>query len=176
MLILYHYLFSDSITATTLNNLGILLKSHNRYEDALPIYKEALDIRSKTLGDKHPDTIVSMHNLAELLISSRNEAEASAIQENILEIMEKQSNSNKKSNSNDTNKIENINNNIDSKIEINKSNETKAANNSPFVTNDNRNKFLYKNIEEKRKMQMDAINSTKSNQMPSSRKERKKIN
>lgn len=40
-----------------------------RYDDALIHYNDALKIREKTLGEKHPDTIVTLHNIAELHIA-----------------------------------------------------------------------------------------------------------
>ena len=61
----------DAITAQALNALGLLLKSSqvpSRRAEARRLYEEALNIRSSTLGDAHPDTIVSMVNLAELLM------------------------------------------------------------------------------------------------------------
>jgi len=78
----------SSVTASCLNALGLLLKqggvavgeggegqsvkpalsSVARRREARRLYEEALHARSATLGDAHPDTNVSMHNLAELLL------------------------------------------------------------------------------------------------------------
>jgi hypothetical protein len=81
----------DSLTALVLSNLGFVLKGVGpaRYADAKLAYSEALDVRSKTLGDAHPDTIVSMHNLAELLLAMGDAGEGTRLQEEILAIMEK---------------------------------------------------------------------------------------
>ena len=35
-----------------------------RYEDAEPLYDEALSIRRRVLGADHPDTAISLNNLA----------------------------------------------------------------------------------------------------------------
>jgi hypothetical protein len=56
-----------------LNNLGLVQKELKRYPEAEASYSEALMIRSSSLGDLHPDTIVSMHNLAELHIAQGEE-------------------------------------------------------------------------------------------------------
>ena len=58
------------MTATASNNLGMLLKTTSRYEEALGHYEESLRTRVNVLGDGHPDTIISMNNMAELLIAS----------------------------------------------------------------------------------------------------------
>ena len=79
----------SSLTATILNNLGVLLKrDSSRLLKAKEFYEDALRIRSYTLGNQHPDTIISMNNLAELHLAMGNEKEALALQEKILELME----------------------------------------------------------------------------------------
>lgn len=78
----------SSLTATILNNLGVLLKQDpSRISAAREYYEEALRIRSYTLGNQHPDTIVSMNNLAELHLALGQEKEARGLQEKILELM-----------------------------------------------------------------------------------------
>ena len=42
--------------ATTLNNLADLYVNMGRYARAEPMYREALAIRKKTLGEDHPST------------------------------------------------------------------------------------------------------------------------
>ena len=81
----------DALTAQTLNALGILCKVQQRLIEARAYYTEALHIRSSTVGDAHPDTIISKHNLAELLLQLGPEAaaEAHSLQEEILGVVEK---------------------------------------------------------------------------------------
>ena len=79
----------DLLTATCLNNLGYVLKSQVKNDQSKLMYEEALDIRTSILGTKHPETIVSMHNLAELLITSGENEKASKLQHQILEIIDK---------------------------------------------------------------------------------------
>ena len=92
-----------------INNVGMLLKGETMFEmkqnegtdksheyneysprlvEAEKCYREALSIRSQTLGDPHPDTIVSMHNLAELLLVMGKQQEATELQEKIIQLVE----------------------------------------------------------------------------------------
>jgi tetratricopeptide (TPR) repeat protein len=41
--------------ATSLNNLAVLYSSQGRYEEAEPLYLQALSMRQKLLGTEHPD-------------------------------------------------------------------------------------------------------------------------
>ncbi|WP_250855409.1 tetratricopeptide repeat protein, partial [Anabaena sp. PCC 7938] len=43
-------------TAMFLNNLAGLYSSMGRYEEALPLYLQALEIYTNILGINHPDT------------------------------------------------------------------------------------------------------------------------
>ncbi len=81
----------DSLAGTMISNYGYILKSVGRYEEALPLYRKALDIRITTLGESNPDTIVSMHNLAELYhnMGPKYEKQAIDLQQDILDIMER---------------------------------------------------------------------------------------
>ena len=83
------YSSMDLLTATCLNNLGYVLKVQIRNDESKLMYEEALDIRTSILGTKHPETIVSMHNLAELLITSGENEKASKLQHQILEVIDK---------------------------------------------------------------------------------------
>jgi tetratricopeptide (TPR) repeat protein len=76
----------DILTATLHNNLGLLLKTEKRYDGATNHYKQALNIRSRTLGENHPDTIVTMHNIAEMHLARGETEEAAAIQKEIIEL------------------------------------------------------------------------------------------
>eukprot|EP01041_Mallomonas_annulata_P003330 gene3330-6591_t len=80
----------DSLTATVLNNLGFLLKTKggSAMEEAQSCYDEALSIRSGSLGDKHPDTIVTMHNLSELLYSKGDQEGALVWQNRIVALLD----------------------------------------------------------------------------------------
>ena len=62
--------------ATSLNNLAALYYSQGRYEEAEPLYLEALDLRKQLLGDNHPDVAQSLNNLAYLYQSQGRYTEA----------------------------------------------------------------------------------------------------
>ena len=50
-----------------MNNLGSLLQDQGDLDGAAPLYREALQARRETLGDRHPDTLISIWNLSKLL-------------------------------------------------------------------------------------------------------------
>ena len=52
--------------AESFNNLAGLYHNQGRYDDAEPLYLQALDMRKKLLGDEHPDVASSLSNLAGL--------------------------------------------------------------------------------------------------------------
>jgi tetratricopeptide (TPR) repeat protein len=64
------------VLGTSLSYLAGLYKSMGQYDQALPLYKEALGISKVELGDRHPFTATSMHNLAGLysLIEQHDQA------------------------------------------------------------------------------------------------------
>jgi tetratricopeptide (TPR) repeat protein len=76
-------------TASSLNNLALLLKSQGDYEGARPLYERALAIREKVLGTEHPDTAISLNNLAVLLGSQGDHEGARPLHERALAIREK---------------------------------------------------------------------------------------
>ncbi len=76
------------LEATIYNNLGYVLKSQNRFEDSKSAYLKTLEIRKSTLGESHNETIISMHNLAELYLAMGKEEESKKIQEDIMRIVE----------------------------------------------------------------------------------------
>jgi tetratricopeptide (TPR) repeat protein len=54
-------------TATSLNNLALLLLAQGDLAAARPLYERALAIREKVLGPDHPYTATGLNNLAGLL-------------------------------------------------------------------------------------------------------------
>ncbi len=72
--------------ARSLNNLATLYRSMGRYESALPLYEQALEICQTELGDRHPDTATSLNNLAALYESMGRYESALPLLEQALEI------------------------------------------------------------------------------------------
>ena len=54
-------------TATSLNNLGMLLQAMGDYAGARPYLERSLAISEQVLGAQHPDTATSLNNLGMLL-------------------------------------------------------------------------------------------------------------
>ena len=50
----------------SLNNLACLYQAQGDYPRAEPLYRQALEIRKKVLGENHPDYAISLNNLARL--------------------------------------------------------------------------------------------------------------
>ena len=65
------------------------MKSQRRYSEAIVYYNEAIHIRSNILSNNHNETIISMHNLAECYLANNDSTEATKIQNEILELLDK---------------------------------------------------------------------------------------
>ncbi|KAK7588373.1 hypothetical protein V3481_007398 [Fusarium oxysporum f. sp. vasinfectum] len=50
-----------------MNNLGFILSSVGKYEEAERMHRETLQLREKVLGKEHPETLANMNNLANVL-------------------------------------------------------------------------------------------------------------
>lgn len=51
----------------------------------MQLYQRALDARETALGETHPDTLVVMHNIAELLTAMGKDGEANGVRNVILD-------------------------------------------------------------------------------------------
>ena len=76
-------------TATSLNNLAVLLRDQGDLAGARPLFERALAIHEKALGPEHPDTAASLNNLAGLLRDQGDLAGARPLFERALAISEK---------------------------------------------------------------------------------------
>ena len=75
-------------TATSLDNLGMLLRNVNELDEARPLLERALKIREQVLGPQHPDTATSLANWGYLLHSLGDLAGAKSYYERALVIRE----------------------------------------------------------------------------------------
>ena len=78
-----------SDTATSLNNLAVLLRDQGRLAEAELLYRQALAICQKVLGPEHSDTATSLANLASLLQAQGHLAEAEPLYRQALAIRQK---------------------------------------------------------------------------------------
>ncbi|MDJ0733398.1 MAG: tetratricopeptide repeat protein [Nostocaceae cyanobacterium] len=62
--------------ARSLNNLALLYKSQGKYEQAEPLYLQALELTKSILGENHPNYARSLNNLAGLYYSQRKYEQA----------------------------------------------------------------------------------------------------
>jgi tetratricopeptide (TPR) repeat protein len=76
-------------TATSLNNLGLLLQDQGDLAGARPLFERALAICEKALGHEHFETATSLNNLARLLQAQGDLAGAQPLFERALAIQEK---------------------------------------------------------------------------------------
>jgi tetratricopeptide (TPR) repeat protein len=72
--------------ADLLNRAGAYLHGRASYQEAEPLFRDALAIREKVAGPKHPDTATSLNNLARLLQDEGALAEARPLFERALQI------------------------------------------------------------------------------------------
>ena len=56
----------NTSTADSFNNVGLVFKNQNNFDQALDYYNHALDIYDKVLGTNHPNTVRTRQNIASL--------------------------------------------------------------------------------------------------------------
>jgi tetratricopeptide (TPR) repeat protein len=76
-------------TATTINNLALLLREQGDLAEARPLCERALSIRERMLGPEHPITATNLNNLGLLLNDLGDFAGARPLHERALAIREK---------------------------------------------------------------------------------------
>jgi serine/threonine protein kinase len=72
-------------TAKAMIKLGVALEEEDRYAEAEPLIRQALDTLYRVLGEEHPDTLAAMINLAVLWDHSDRSAEAERLMVKILD-------------------------------------------------------------------------------------------
>lgn len=89
----YSYLLEDDDMALQraglLENLARYDENQGRYDVARSRYEEVYQVRMKVLGKEHPDTLISMTNLAVVLTRQGKYEEAEQMQRQELELREK---------------------------------------------------------------------------------------
>ena len=75
--------------AMSLNNLAALYDSQGKYEEAEPLYIQALELYKQLLGVNHPDYARSLNNLAVFYLERGKYEEAEPLLIKALEICER---------------------------------------------------------------------------------------
>ena len=71
-----------------MNNLALIYDEQLNYKKAQELVKKALEIRNKSLGEKHPDVATSINNLAGIYRNQRRYSEAEKLYWNVILIWE----------------------------------------------------------------------------------------
>lgn len=71
----------DPKLPTTLNNLANCLRQQGRYQEAEPLYKQAIAIKEKSAGHLSKDLVILLENYAKLLRLSGRTAEADRVEQ-----------------------------------------------------------------------------------------------
>ncbi len=69
-----------------MNNLATVMEDLGRYDEAVPLYRETLDLYRQVLGPQHPDTLVSIGNLASVLERQSRYGEAEPLYREALDL------------------------------------------------------------------------------------------
>ena len=77
---------NKKLVARALNNLGQLLKDTNRFGEAEPLLRRALEISKASYGEQHPAVAIGLNNLGQLLTDTNRFGEAEPLLRRALEI------------------------------------------------------------------------------------------
>lgn len=78
---------NDLRLAHALNDLAMFYYRAQRFTEAEPPHKRALEVQEKILGPTHPDVIQTLHNLAALHYAQENYAESEVLLKRALDIL-----------------------------------------------------------------------------------------
>ncbi|MBD2509794.1 tetratricopeptide repeat protein [Nostoc muscorum FACHB-395] len=83
------YQFELEIAALLLARSGYYLNERGRYSEAEPLYKKALELRQRLLGEEHPDVAISYNNLALLYSDQGRYSDAEPLHKKALELWQR---------------------------------------------------------------------------------------
>ncbi len=81
---------SEQGLAASLSNLALILQRQGKLDESEPLYREALAVTRRSLGDTHPDVAITLNNLATLLRDQDKYAEAEPLAHEALKIVRKE--------------------------------------------------------------------------------------
>lgn len=79
-----------ALTATAMNNLALIMKGMDMYDEAIALYLKVKKIREELFGTSHPDTITVCYNLSEAYEANGDTEKAQALRHYIVELTDKQ--------------------------------------------------------------------------------------
>jgi tetratricopeptide (TPR) repeat protein len=71
-------------TINSINNLAFLYQNLERYDEAEPLFVDALDRFRRKVGEKHPSTLITMGNLGAVYNATGRYEEAAALHETVV--------------------------------------------------------------------------------------------
>ena len=75
--------------AAMLNSMGMLYKKWGKLDRALDAYERSLDVRERLIGEDHPETLTSRHNMAELFVEMKKPERAQELFDMNVTLMKK---------------------------------------------------------------------------------------
>lgn len=82
--------------SSILNSMGMLYKQSGKMERSKDAYERALNVRSELLGEDHPESMVTRHNLAELYLAWNKPEHAQELLNKNIALMERRNEEQKK--------------------------------------------------------------------------------
>ena len=87
----------DNMAASSiLNSMGMLYKQQGKMERSQDSYERSLKVRSELLGEDHPESMVTRHNLAEIIIAWDKTEQAQELLNRNVALMERRNDEQKK--------------------------------------------------------------------------------
>jgi non-specific serine/threonine protein kinase/serine/threonine-protein kinase len=69
-----------------MSNLAMLYRDQGKYAQAEPLSIKVIEVQRRTLGEEHPDTLLSMNSLGVLYRDQRKFAQAEPLSTKVLEL------------------------------------------------------------------------------------------
>ena len=77
---------SETLPSSRSTTSACCCRDQGKYDEAEPLYREALKVKRETLGDRHPSTLASINNLGLLLSDQGKYDEAEPLYREALKV------------------------------------------------------------------------------------------